>query len=68
MKSYDIIFLLGSVITLTGAVLLVSIDRLERNGLGLPILLLGMIIATYGLSLRVFSKVFKKDGMFVLLE
>lgn len=68
MKSYDIIFLVGSAITLIGAVLLVSVDRLERNGLGLPILLLGMIIATYGLVLRVFSKVFKKDGMLVLLE
>jgi len=68
VKSYDIIFLVGSAITLIGAVLLVSVDRLERNGLGLPILLLGMIIATYGLVLRVFSKVFKKDGMLVLLE
>ncbi len=68
MKSYDIIFLVGSAVTLIGAVLLVSIDRLEKNGLGLLILLVGMVIATYGLVLRIFSKVFKKDGMFVLLE
>ncbi len=63
MKAYDIIFLLGSVLTLVGAVLLVLVDRLEKGGIGLLILLLGMVIATYGLALRVFSQIFKKDGI-----
>ena len=67
MKAYNTIFLLGSIITLIGTVLLVLVDRLERGGPGLLILLLGMVMATYGLVLRVFSQVFKKDGMFVLL-
>lgn len=62
MEWYDIIFLVGSTITLIGAALSVSIVHLEGNGLGLLILLLGMIVATYGLVLRVF----KKDKILVL--
>jgi len=65
MKAYNIIFLLGSILALIGTVLLVLIDRLER-GPGLLILLLGLVIATYGLVLRIFSQVFKKNGMYVL--
>ena len=64
MKAYNIIFLLGSILTLIGTALLVLVDRLERGGPGLLILLLGMVIATYGLVLRVFSQVFKKNGMY----
>ena len=67
MKAYNTIFLLGSILALTGTVLLVLIDRLER-GPGLLILLLGLVIATYGLVLRIFSQVFKKNGMYVLLK
>lgn len=62
MEWYDIVFLVGTAITLIGAALSVSIVHLEGNGLGLLILLLGMIVATYGLVLRVF----KKDKILVL--
>ncbi len=63
MEWYDIVFLVGTAITLIGAALSVSIVHLEGNGLGLLILLLGMIVATYGLVLRVF----KKDKILVLI-
>ena len=66
MEWYDIIFLVGSAITLIGAALSVSIAHLEGNGLVLLILLLGMIVATYGLVLRFFNKILKKDKILVL--
>ena len=66
MEWYDFIFLVGSAITLIGAALSVSIAHLEGNGLVLLILLLGMIVATYGLVLRFFNKILKKDKILVL--
>ena len=67
MEWYDIVFLVGSTITLIGAALSVSVVHLEGNSLGLLILLLGMIAATYGLVLRVFNKIFKKKDKILVL-
>lgn len=64
MKWYDLISLGGLVIAVIGAIVFLSISPAEKNSLGLLILLLGVVVVTYGYALRYFFWV-QKRGKYI---